>query len=158
MKTLERVATFLAFVAVPGALALGVVGVALWLLRYSRTSTGKTNLPPPSVWDEMVLSSAVVQRMADVATFTNVFRDEEVNEAVGGTPTSRHRHGFAVDFVPRAGWTMDDVETVAHVLKRDGVLRYVLNEGDHIHVELADGWMDAGPRGAVARALRAVGA
>lgn len=155
-SALERAALIVAAVAVPGAVVAALIVVADVLFRFSRTRQGFSNVPPPRTWGNLARAAAVVDRMSPIASFTNVYRGEELNDAVGGQPTSAHLRGAGVDFVPRPGFTMDDVEAAAEVLADEGALSLVYNEADHIHVELARGWTPPGPRGALARTLDAV--
>lgn len=41
---------------------------------------------------------------------TNAYRSPEVNAAIKGQPKSAHLSGRAVDFLPPAGWTLDQMQ------------------------------------------------
>jgi hypothetical protein len=55
------------------------------------------------------------------------------NRAVGGASDSQHLTYTAADLVPTGGWTMDDLEASA---RESQLFAFVLNEGDHVHVQL----------------------
>lgn len=80
-------------------------------LTYSATAArqGLANLPTPA---EIEHIRHTAQRMEQIrsllgdvpVTVLSCYRSELVNKAVGGSPTSAHRHGLACDFVaPRYG-------------------------------------------------------
>jgi len=55
------------------------------------------------------------------------------NKAVGGAAQSQHLLWTAADLVPTGGESMARLEAVA---RASGFFGYVVNEGDHIHVQL----------------------
>jgi len=61
-------------------------------------------------------------------------RTPEGNVAVGGVPTSKHVTGGGIDYVPAQGQSMADLARQAK--KHFGNAAKVINEGDHIHVEV----------------------
>lgn len=79
-----------------------------------------------------VISIAIVGRIAiDLlvpgARVTSWWRSPSKNKAVGGKPNSRHLWGWAFDIVP------------ATAVNERALRRFfpvVVNEGDHIHVQL----------------------
>lgn len=56
------------------------------------------------------------------------------NAAVGGVPSSAHLRGDAADFVPSQGQSMGELQAEAR--RYFGPNAKLLNEGDHVHVEL----------------------
>lgn len=56
------------------------------------------------------------------------------NNAVGGVPNSAHLRGDGVDFVPARGQSMRELEAEARRYFGRGAK--VINEGDHVHVEM----------------------
>src|SRR5512139_1500616 len=67
-------------------------------------------------------------------------RTPEHNRAVGGVPNSYHLSGDALDLIPgESGWTMGRLHAEASNLARQWPGAKVLNEGDHVHVQLP-GW------------------
>ena len=68
---------------------------------------------------------------------TSGFRTVLHNTAVGGSETSRHRNGLAVDLVPDQSEAMIVRRTPAALLRDLEDLGYwCLDEGDHIHVQV----------------------
>lgn len=63
---------------------------------------------------------------------SSYIRSVDHNAAVGGASNSQHLVGTAVDLVPLAGGSMQLIEYVAKTMG----FGYVLNEGDHVHVQL----------------------
>lgn len=71
------------------------------------------------------------------ARWTSGRRTAQGNRDVGGVPNSRHLTGEAADFVPRNGQTMGQLARQAR--QHFGPNAKILNEGDHVHVEVR-GW------------------
>lgn len=79
-----------------------------------------------------VISIAIVGRIAvqvlvPGGRVTSWWRSPSHNKAVGGLPNSRHLWGWAFDVVP---------VTASNVRALRGFFPVVVNEGDHIHVQL----------------------
>lgn len=72
-------------------------------------------------------------------------RTREHNAAVGGVQNSKHLTNEARDLVPPPGVSMDEFERQVRASVPEGV--QVINEGDHIHVEI-----DGGPKAQPTRA------
>lgn len=90
----------------------------------------------PSWW------SANVQEFINRVTFLSNFADFTVssfgrtrdhNASVGGVSHSQHLLWTAADLVPSDG----DMEALAELARETQAFGYVLNEGDHVHVQLA---------------------
>lgn len=68
------------------------------------TTTGLANEPGPVEERSLLyLATYLLQPIRDAwgpLTVTSGYRSHEVNKAVGGSPTSQHRHGEAADIVP----------------------------------------------------------
>ena len=83
---------------------------------------------------------AVLREYDPGARITSGFRAPDVNAAIGGSSSSRHRHGLAVDF--GNGWNSGGTYNAATYLRdnqhRVAKLRDVIAEVDHLHVELLD--------------------
>lgn len=62
---------------------------------------------------------------------TSGYRTVQHNADVGGVPNSEHTRGRAADLVPLIG-PMDDLDDACRSVPE----LLVINEGDHIHVEL----------------------
>lgn len=80
----------------------------------------------------LILAVAVYKRIKIAAaglTVTSWFRTPWHNDEVGGVVNSRHQLGLAFDIVPVNSAT-------EAALKRIG-FNFILNEGDHYHVEVA---------------------
>lgn len=71
------------------------------------------------------------------ARWTSGRRTPEGNRAVGGVRNSRHLTGDAADFVPAKGQSMSELAAQARGFFGPGAK--ILNEGDHVHVEIP-GW------------------
>lgn len=69
--------------------------------------------------------------------WTSGRRTVQGNRAVGGVTNSRHLVGDAADFVPAHGQSMAMLEAAAR--RHFGPQAKVINEGDHVHVQLP-GW------------------
>lgn len=136
-----------AAVAVPGGLVLlGLFAqrrARSFFAKMSVTNTGLPNNPPPQVWPHLVRLALAYRHVRDIADYTSAYRSPEVHvavyEAKGKAPklSSKHPRGKALDLVPRPGVSMDQVERRAEELQARGVFTYVLNEGNHVHVEIA---------------------
>jgi len=72
--------------------------------------------------------------LSDYASFTvsSFGRGRSRNAAVGGSPHSQHLLWTAADLVPSDG----DMYGLANLARSSGAFGFVLNEGDHVHVQL----------------------
>jgi hypothetical protein len=64
---------------------------------------------------------------------TSFGRTASRNAAVGGAAHSQHLLWTAADLVPNGYGSMSDLEDAANA---SGLFGYVLNEGNHVHVQL----------------------
>lgn len=94
-------------------------------LTHSATAArkGLANIAPPHIVDQLFLTA---DRMEHVRTLLgdrpisvlSGYRSPEVNKAVGGSPTSAHRTGHAVDFIcPSFGTPAQVAAYLAKTLK-----------------------------------------
>lgn len=94
-------------------------------LTHSATAArkGLANVAPPHIVDQLILTA---DRMEHVRTLLgdrpisvlSGYRSPEVNRAVGGSPTSAHRTGHAVDFIcPSFGTPAQVAAFLAKTLK-----------------------------------------
>ena len=62
-----------------------------------------SNVPPPSALTGLMLLADNVQEITDKTGFilkaSNVFRSQKINKIVGGSPTSAHCQGLAIDII-----------------------------------------------------------
>lgn len=68
------------------------------------TNTGLDNTPDQSVKNNLKNMAIALQKIKDELgpfRIASAYRNEQVNTAVGGSPTSRHKYGEAADIVPR---------------------------------------------------------
>lgn len=89
----------------------------------------------PAWWQPVV--AEFLRRLGFVSgggsfSVSSFVRTRAHNAAVGGDPMSQHLLGTAADLVPDDG-DMAGLEAWCRSL---GVFGYVLNEGDHVHVQL----------------------
>jgi uncharacterized protein YcbK (DUF882 family) len=89
----------------------------------------------PDWWTPVLREFAArVQSLGSVAPFriSSWLRTLSHNAEVGGATNSQHLIGTAVDLVPLGMST----EQLASIAQRSGLFAYVLDEGDHVHVQL----------------------
>ena len=87
------------------------------LTELTRTSVSANNTPEASAVDNLI---ALVDRVLDPLRerygkpirVTSGYRSKEVNERVGGAPTSQHTKGEAVDFV------CEDMKTAFEIIRK----------------------------------------
>lgn len=100
---------------------------------------GVNNFPLPSILANLVETA---KRMEDVRALlahpilvTSGYRSAEVNRRVGGSPTSAHLQGHAVDFIcPRAGTPRDVCQQIeASRIEFD----QLISEGNWVHISFA---------------------
>lgn len=142
-------------------LALGVAMVAAaitlerWLGILKRSTTAAKMGDPNEPDDPQTIARlshtakaapfvlAILLEFDDGAHITSGFRNDAVNAAVTGSPTSRHRLGLAIDVGD--GWGLERTKAAARYLRANahrlpGWFRFrdVLAEINHLHVEIAD--------------------
>ncbi|MGL5714591.1 MAG: D-Ala-D-Ala carboxypeptidase family metallohydrolase [Paraclostridium sp.] len=65
------------------------------------------------------------------------YRCEELNKAVGGSPTSKHKEGFAIDFIPR-GW---DLQSAYDAIKNEPKIEFnqliIYQSKGFIHIDFS---------------------
>lgn len=123
----------------------------IWRPRYfSRaemtvTSTGLDNDPTPHEWANletlcMELLDPMRERLGEPVHITSGFRGEQVNEAVGGSQTSQHRFGLAVDFhltTPSLD-NMGRIVRACRGLPVDQLIFYAPDRSSHVHIGYGD--------------------
>jgi uncharacterized protein YcbK (DUF882 family) len=95
------------------------------------------NVPWPDWWTPYV--SAFVQRVRALPgpfTVSSWGRTVSHNRAVGGAEQSQHLVWTAADLVPQGAMSMAELHDAAVA---SGNFGYVLDEGDHVHVQLYRG-------------------
>lgn len=112
--------------------------------RYSVTSTGLPNRPPPGAVASLrrIHNKIVVpleRQIQAPVTITSGYRSYDVNKAVGGSRTSDHLNGRAVDMVVQG---MDSRqlarEIIAARIPFDQMIWYAPSRGGHVHIGLRD--------------------
>jgi hypothetical protein len=84
---------------------------------------------PAGGWSQ----ASIEQTLGEPVRVTSTGRSPAHNRAVGGSPTSSHLSGEAIDFVPQDG----DMRGAVGKLEKAGIpYDQILQEGDHVHV----GW------------------
>lgn len=81
-------------------------------------------------WTPVDDPASRVRKAIPGARITSERRSPEHNAAVGGSPTSDHMRGFAVDFVPPAGESPAATEAA---LRKQGKFDQIIYEGNHVH-------------------------
>jgi len=126
--------------------------------EFERSSTairmGLSNEIPPELMSNAKLMAATLEtirtRFGRPVRVTSCYRSPEVNQAVGGSPTSSHRFALAADF------TVDDFSN-NRVCE---ILQTMLTNFDQIIYEFGEtGWVHLGlaktaPRGEVLSAVK----
>jgi zinc D-Ala-D-Ala carboxypeptidase len=111
------------------------------LEELTTTNTGIPNTANATEKERLRLLAAFMEKVRTVLgnksiTVTSAFRNEAVNNAVGGVPNSAHRLGYACDFVcPGFGTPLD----VCRALDAAGtagtiVFDQLIQEGGWIHI------------------------
>ena len=87
------------------------------------TCSGKNSLAPRNLWDNVkplvAAMDAVRDRLGHSVMLTNVYRNPEYNECVGGVAGSQHKEFKAADFVCHSGSSADWAEA-AKAVRSDG--------------------------------------
>jgi putative chitinase len=110
-------------------------------LTFSQTATrlGINNKPSPIVMFNLKETATQLER---VRAFLNApinissgYRSPTLNRAIGGSATSAHCLGFAVDFTARK---FGDVTKVVNAIKNSGI-KYdqLIHEGTWVHISFA---------------------
>lgn len=122
-----------------GIIAAAGVGLSAWLERYRATTQGPNPWTLDGICNVLAHSHLFdkVRALVD-GRVTSAFRCREVNAAVGGSPTSDHLAGRAVDVVPAVLSCHDAAAAIyaAAVRGELGNVREVLEEPSCVHV----GW------------------
>lgn len=95
----------------------------------------QSKLGPSGETPQEVPAAKTVTNLFPGSVITSEQRSPEHNAAVGGVPDSMHLTGNAIDFVPPAGTTIDQVRS--GFLSQGITPTELLNEGDHFHVAWA---------------------
>lgn len=85
------------------------------------------------VTNATALAKNVLEKIPFPFVITNWLRNEALNKAVGGVPTSQHKTGQAVDITP----TKDKIEIVFMWIKNNLIFDQVIQEGTWIHVSFS---------------------
>lgn len=105
---------------------------------YSRTAKKKKLPNTPKVGDILNIrfsANCLEQFYWLIGEITSWYRSEEVNEAVGGVPTSYHAKGLAVDFIPRASYTPQETAEILRDLQFPFLRKVIIYEKKpHVHV------------------------
>lgn len=116
------------------------------LREMTRTSTGLDNQPPDHIKANL---TRLVREMLDPLReelelpirITSGYRSPPVNDAVGGSRTSRHMTGLAADFKVK-GMTARQLVDRIERLREDGIvdydqaIAYAVAKGGHVHIGL----------------------
>ncbi|WP_298161150.1 D-Ala-D-Ala carboxypeptidase family metallohydrolase [Brevundimonas sp.] len=104
---------------------------------------GLSNVPPPEIVDQLILTANRMEKVRDLLGGKPIrvlsgYRSDAVNRAVGGSRTSAHRTGHAVDFVcPEFGTV---AEVAAHLAQHLTGYDQIIEEfGQWIHVGFGPG-------------------
>lgn len=109
-------------------------------LTFSATAVRKgiPNIAPPAIIDQLILTADRMEKVRDLLGGKPIrvlsgYRSPAVNTAVGGSKTSAHRTGHAVDFVCPEFGTPSQV--AAHLAKHLTGYDQIIEEfGDWVHV------------------------
>ena len=73
--------------------------------EFIKTNTGINNIPDSNEKNNIdsliYFLNTILKDYSDPVIVTSGFRSEEVNNAVGGVPTSHHRLGYAADLTSK---------------------------------------------------------
>jgi len=113
--------------------------------EFERTGTGLPNEAPPAARANLQLLTQQIldplrRHLGKPIKVNSGFRSEVVNQAVGGSKTSRHKTGEAADIVCPG---MSATELVGAILAAgidfDQVIAYAPSRGGHVHIGLRCG-------------------
>ena len=113
-------------------------------LTFSATAArkGLSNVPPPEIVDQLTLTADRMEKVRDLlghpVRVLSGYRSPAVNKAVGGSPSSAHRTGHAVDFIcPGFGTS---AQVAAHLAKHlTGYDQLIEEFGEWVHVGFGPG-------------------
>lgn len=114
-------------------------------LTHSATAArrGISNTPSPDMVDQLVVLAAKMERVRALLgdrpiSVLSGYRSPAVNKAVGGSKTSAHMTGWAVDFICPSFGT--PAQVAAHLAKHLTDFDQVIEEfGDWVHVGFGPG-------------------
>lgn len=145
-----------------GALALGGAAYTYpsWFLRSAKASELGVSNEPTHDWQKANLAW-LAKREAKLTPFlqefdpnvrvNSVFRNDEVNAAIGGVSTSKHRRGLAIDYggTPNyeafGRWVKARLDGLGDSVKPE--LCYVEVHRNHLHFEWYDPTTEANLQG-----------
>lgn len=99
----------------------------------------KTNVPPENVQKNLKLLSQMLDELYSTIgpfTFESVYRSDELNQAVGGSPNSLHRIGAAADIRPTIGAQAYAATIAKYPEIRSKVGEVIVNSSNVLHVSL----------------------
>ena len=109
--------------------------------EFEVTKTGIDNRAPPEARARILALVAEVldplrRHVGRPLVVTSGYRSPQVNAAVGGSASSDHLTGGAVDLRPPTGWTAERLarEVVVLDLPFDQLIWYAPERGGHVHV------------------------
>lgn len=112
------------------------------LAEMTVTTTGLNNSPNAQQLANLKATAqameAVRKLLGAPITVNSAFRSAAVNRAVGGSPTSAHAHGFAVDFVcPKFG----DPMTICKAIAASGIKfdQLIMEKNRWVHLGFGPG-------------------
>lgn len=130
----------------PPKLPNGMLSPNFSLAEFLRSTTairlGIKNTPSPAVLERLRNNAANMEKVRDILSrkagrpipvhITSGFRNDRLNAAVGGSPTSDHRRGDSTDFqAPEFGSPIQ----ICHALVEAGLkFDQLIEEGDWVHV------------------------
>lgn len=138
---------------VVGAVALGGAAYTYpdWFLRSAKAAELGISNEPTTEWQKANLAW-LAKREAKLTPFlreydgnvyvASVFRNDEVNAAVGGVTSSKHRRGLAIDYGGTSSyeqfgrWVKANLNTLGDSVKPE--LCYVEVHRNHLHFEWYD--------------------
>ena len=112
-------------------------------LVYSETAeqNGIDNTPPPEIVENLKRLAAGLEAVRALLgaplEISSGYRCAALNEVVGGSSTSQHMHGLAVDFAcPTFGSPLE----IAHAIQRSGLEfdQCILEYGRWVHLSFSD--------------------
>ncbi len=114
-------------------------------MTFSATAARKgiSNVPPQAIIDQLTLTADRMEKVRDLLggkpiRILSGYRSEAVNRAVGGSPSSAHRTGHAVDFTcPEFG---TPAQVASHLAKHLTGYDQIIEEfGSWVHIGFGPG-------------------